>query len=199
MNYIKETIEFTSEKECFSGHFLKNGTMHHDCNVGILNGLINYTTVIDAYICKRYFNSERDKSRLTINLREPVWGMIQHAIRTSGVTMDDVTVSPNGAQEVKVEFESLDSWIKVRQEKIETHTKLAVADEELILTKVKNAKNSYAIFWFSRTRNNSIMYFKTRDTINVIEAAFLEYVNSCEFEKVYNIPANTYKGWLKCE
>lgn len=197
MKYEKDTIEFTSSKECFSGNFLKNGTMYHECDVGLLNGLINYTKVIDAYICKRYFDIECDKEDLVTNIRELVWDKILHNLQDKGIILAETTLISNSNEEVNIRLENLEDWIAVRRENNEFHTKIAIVDEELILTKVKDMENTYAFFWFSRTRNNSIMRFKTKDDIDMVKNEFLNYVNNCEFEQVYTIPASSYNGWLK--
>ena len=172
--------------------------MYNECNSNLLNGLINQTELLDAYICKDCFSEENFLDRLEVNISKNELAEILKRKDKPVFSVPLNTISYAGEHNtVNIRFNTFEDWIELRKRHTGYHTKLAVIGEEILLTKVKDLKNIYVLFWFSTTRNNSILRFRTNDSLDTVKKEVLDYLKGLEFESIDRIPVTKYSGWLR--
>ena len=191
MKYIKDDIEFTRAVDVLGGDFLKDGTIYSEVSDNILNGIVNFTNVIDSVYLEytSEWNKNEEMYELLINRDNPI---ILEAFKDSYKS----NLKGTNKYWVKFQFKGAKTWFKYyTKPNINHHTELATIDEQILLTKSKELDNTYVILWFSTGRNNIIMRFTTNDKEAVIIEEFYSWVESLNY-KYHKIPNHTYKGWI---
>lgn len=193
MKYINDEITFTSSKELFTGTFLEDGVMYSECNRRLLDGFINHVEIIDSYLGDKY--GIDDIITLTVLKTEvdkiPAPYSINMIYDTNGLLKQD-----NYRESIK--FNTIEEYVNARNLiKPDIHTKLGVYTEELILGKAEKLDNIYVLFWYSKTRNCSILRFETTDDIEIIKTELKQYIDNIEFDTVHRLNTSAYNGWLQ--
>lgn len=187
--YERVDIEFTSPVNYFNGTFLSNGVCYNNCSKKLLDGFINHTTVLDSYLCDKYENDERPL--LTIYKEE------LDKIPAPFTMKVEFNSPPTSTPYMTLEFNSIDDYVNARSlVKAIPHTELARYTEELMLCKAKDMENVYLFFWYSRTRDNSIMRFETNDDIETIKIEFKKFIDDLEVGDIYQLSPTAYSGWI---
>lgn len=186
--YEVDDIEFTSAVNYFDGTFLSDGVCYNNCSSKLLDGLVNHTKILDSYLCDKYGVDE--PLVLTI-FKEDI-----DKVPTPYALSVEYGNTPN-TPFITIAFESIDLYINARSlVKPLTHTKLAEYTEELMLCKAEDMENTYLFFWYSRTRDNSVMRFETNDDIDTIKLEFKKFIDGLEIGDVYQLNPTAYNGWI---
>jgi hypothetical protein len=186
--YEVDDIEFTSAVNYFDGTFLSDGVCYNNCSSKLLDGLVNHTKILDSYLCDKYGVDE--PLVLTIFKEDIDKVPAPYTMRVENGS------TPNTSY-ITLVFESIDLYINARNlVKPLTHTKLADHTEELLLCKAKDMDNTYLFFWYSKTRDNSIMRFETTDDIDTIKLEFKKFIDGLEIGDVYQLNPTAYNGWI---
>ena len=200
MKYMRDSIEFTGAKHLFNGAFLEEGVDYNECTSRLLDGFINHVTIIDAWLGNQYGVDEEMSLCVykdDIDLLPTPHKIFVPIMRVLG---DPSHHNFNGTSILK--FDSVEDYATARNTvKPIMHTKLAVYTEEIILGKVNDKddelKNTYVLFWYSKTRNCSICRFTTDDDVEVIKAELKSYLGGIDFIEKYQIKPSAYSGWLE--
>lgn len=186
--YEVDDVEFTSAVNYFDGTFLSDGVCYNNCSRRLLDGFINHTTVLDSYLCDKY---GIDESPLLTIYRDDLDKV--PAPYTLKIMVGNIPNTPYNT----LGFESIVDYINARKlVKATPHTKLARYTEELMLCKAEDMENTYLFFWYSRTRDNSIMRFETTDDIETIKLEFKKFIDGLEVGDVYQLDPTSYSGWI---
>lgn len=186
--YEVDDIEFTSAVNYFDGTFLSDGVCYNNCSSKLLDGLVNHTKILDSYLCDKYGVDE--PLVLTIFKEDIDKVPAPYALSV------EYGNTPN-TPFITIAFESIDLYINARSlVKPLTHTKLAEYTEELMLCKAEDMENTYLFFWYSRTRDNSVMRFETNDDIDTIKLEFKKFIDGLEIGDVYQLNPTAYNGWI---
>lgn len=188
MKYITDVVEFTGAKELFGlGKFLVDGVDYNECTSRLLDGFINHVKIVDSWICNQYGVDEQ----LPLEV-------IKEELANYPELIYSVNPSDENNTKCIIILNSLESWVNARNKLSPLmHTKIAKYTEEIILGQVVELPNTYVLFWYSKTRNNSICKFITTDDIDTIKEELLKYLNNISFEEKYQLSPKAYNGWLR--
>jgi hypothetical protein len=148
----------------------------------LLNGFLNYVTVIDAHLLDRYrpMTEELSKSDLSsVSYQEPP-GSFKWKNFEKAVTKQEL-------------FDLL------TQEGRTCHTKLSVfRDDVLILATCDNddGQTMYMYFWFDQDVSDCCVgRFVTKDSQDVVVEKFRKWIDGLEYGR-HQLPQHFFQGWL---